>query len=171
MQPGYQQGSETQWWWRVAKGLDEAQLALSNAMTHNVDDPSAGQALYERLREGQAILLEIFRRKGLVPAVAPNGSAVSGPGAGMPMGGGPMSGGPGIPWPGMSGPPPGVPWPGQPGPSAPSMEPAPLAHDGPAVPVTDPVTVTAEAVPVSEPAPVVTEPPTVEAPVDSGVGG
>ena len=90
MRPGYQEGSESMWWWKVAQHLDETQLALSNAMAHNVDDPRPVQALYGRLREGQAILLEIFRMKGLLPAAPPNGRAE------MP--------GPGIPVPGMSGP-------------------------------------------------------------------
>lgn len=101
MRPGYQEGSESMWWWKVAQHLDETQLALSNAMAHNVDDPRPVQALYGRLREGQAILLEIFRMKGLLPAAPPNGRAE------MP--------GPGIPVPGMSGPgipmPPGAPMP------------------------------------------------------------
>ena len=84
MRPGYQEGSEPVWWWKVAQhldeaqlALDEAQLALTNAMAHNVDDPRPGQALQGRLRdgqgrlrEGQAILLDIFRAKGLLPAVA-----------------------------------------------------------------------------------------------------
>lgn len=66
-QPGYQESSEPRWWWKVALHLDEAQLALANAMAHNVDDPRPAHALYHRLREGQAILLEIFRAKGLLP--------------------------------------------------------------------------------------------------------
>ena len=70
--PGYQEGGEPMWWWKVALHLDEAQAALANAMAHNVDDPRPAHALYHRLREGQAILLEIFRAKGLVPG-APNG--------------------------------------------------------------------------------------------------
>lgn len=70
--PGYQDGAEPMWWWKVAVHLDQAQLALANAMAHNVDDPRYAHALYERLREGQAILLEIFRAKGLLPG-APNG--------------------------------------------------------------------------------------------------
>lgn len=55
------------WWWKAALHLDEAQRALANAMAHNVDDPRPIHALYDRLREGQAILLEIFRAKGLLP--------------------------------------------------------------------------------------------------------
>lgn len=65
--PGYQEGGEPLWWWKVAQHLDGAQSALSNAMAHNVDDPSLAFALYHRIREGQAILLEIFRAKGLLP--------------------------------------------------------------------------------------------------------
>lgn len=64
---GYQQGGEPAWWWKVAMHLDQAQLALANAMAHNVDDPRLAHALYHRLREGQAILLDIFRAKGLLP--------------------------------------------------------------------------------------------------------
>ena len=64
---GYQAGSEPMWWWKVALHLDEAQRALANAMAHNVDDPGPIPVLHDRLREGQAILLEIFRAKGLLP--------------------------------------------------------------------------------------------------------
>ena len=92
MQPGYQQGSEPMWWWKVAQHLDEAQLAFANAMAHNVDDPRLMQALYDRLRDGQAILLEIFRAKGLIPG-ATNGTA-GGPMPGEPAPSGPMPGGP-----------------------------------------------------------------------------
>lgn len=66
-QPGYQEGSEPMWWWKVALHLDEAQLALANAMAHNLDDPRPVFALQDQLREGQAILLAIFRAKGLLP--------------------------------------------------------------------------------------------------------
>lgn len=66
-------GNERMAWWKVAMHLDEAQHALSNAMAHNVDDPQLMHTLYSRLREGQAILLEIFRAKDLLPA-APNGT-------------------------------------------------------------------------------------------------
>lgn len=65
MQPGPQ--SEAAWWWQVAAHLDDAQLAMAHAMGYNVDDPRPMQALYERLRESQAILLDIFRMKGLLP--------------------------------------------------------------------------------------------------------
>ena len=82
-QPGYQEGSEPMWWWKVARHLDEAQLALTNAMAHNLDDPRPVLALHDRLREGQAILLEIFRMKGLLPG-ATNGTAAV-PVAEMPM--------------------------------------------------------------------------------------
>ena len=66
-QPGIQQGGEALLWWKVALHLDEAQLALANVTAHNLDDPRLALALQERLREGQAILLEIFRAKGLLP--------------------------------------------------------------------------------------------------------
>lgn len=69
---GYQEGSEKMWWWKVAMHIDEAQQALSNAMAHNLDDQKPVFALQDRLREGQAILLDIFSAKGLLP-VAPNG--------------------------------------------------------------------------------------------------
>jgi hypothetical protein len=71
-QPGHQKGSAWVWWWRVAQHLDASQLALVNAMAHNVDDPSAVHVLQDKLRESQALLLEIFRVKGLLPG-APNG--------------------------------------------------------------------------------------------------
>ena len=93
-QPGYQEGSEPMWWWKVAQRLDEAQLALANAMAHNVDDPRPIHALHDRLREGQAILLDIFRAKGLLPG-STNGAAAPGPATagmpGMPMPGMPMT--------------------------------------------------------------------------------
>ncbi len=92
--PGYQEGSELLWWWKVAQHIDEAQLALVNAMVHNLDDPRPMHALQDRLREGQTILLEIFRMKGLLPA-APSGK-VEGRMPAMPM---PMP----MPMPGMPG--------------------------------------------------------------------
>lgn len=67
-QDGGGDGGEKAWWWKIALHLDAAQLALTNAMVHNLDDPRPVQALQESLREGQAILLEIFRVKGLLPA-------------------------------------------------------------------------------------------------------
>jgi len=73
---GYQEGSEKLWWWKVAMHLDEAQQALANAMAHNLDDQKPVLALQDRLREGQAILLDIFRGKDLLPAT-PNGSVGS----------------------------------------------------------------------------------------------
>ena len=65
--PGFNPTDERTWWWKVAKHLDEAQLALLNAIAHNVDDPRPLQDLQARLREGQAILLYIFHAKGLLP--------------------------------------------------------------------------------------------------------
>src|SRR4029077_17272024 len=67
-QPGYQEGGEVLWWWKVAQHLDEAQQALANAMAHNLDDQQATFGLQDKLREGQVILLSIFQMKGLVPA-------------------------------------------------------------------------------------------------------
>src|SRR5680860_463824 len=84
--PGYQEGGELMSWWKVAMHLDEAQLAFANAMAHNVDDPRLAHALYDRLREGQAILLEIFRAKRLLP-----GAPMLGSPSGAPMPGAPMS--------------------------------------------------------------------------------
>lgn len=76
-QAGYQEGSERHWWWKVAQHLDEAQLALVNAAAHNTADPTPVIVLQDRMREAQAILLHIFREKGLVPAAA-NGAAANG---------------------------------------------------------------------------------------------
>ena len=68
------------WWWKIAQHLDEAQSALSNAMTLHVEDPSAVQALQDKLREGQGILLGIFQGLGLAPVrdVSPSVSASDG---------------------------------------------------------------------------------------------
>lgn len=66
-QPGYQPGSEPVYWWKVAMHLDEASIALANAMAHNLDDQSSVFVLQDKLREAQALLLEIFRAKGLLP--------------------------------------------------------------------------------------------------------
>jgi len=140
MQHGYQEGNESAWWWKVAQHLDDAQLALSNAMAHNVDDPRPVQALYGRLREGQAILLEIFRMKGLLPA-APNGRTEMG----MP--------GPGMQGPGVQGP--GVPMPGVPMPEMPMPETASTAVVGPAVAEADHRDAASEPEPASGPS----EPP------------
>jgi hypothetical protein len=81
-QPGYQ---ERALWWRVAKHLDEARLAAVNAMAHNVDDPSLILALHDRLREGQALLLEIFRAKGLLPAALNGAAEILPPAVGVPV--------------------------------------------------------------------------------------
>lgn len=78
MKPG--QGSESMWWWKVAKHLDETQLALVNAIARNVDDPTLIHAFGDTVRQAQAVLLEIFRVKGLlqaapsVPQQSPGGS-------------------------------------------------------------------------------------------------
>jgi hypothetical protein len=66
-QPGYQEGSERTWWWRVAQYLDAAQLAAVNAMAHNLDDQTLVFAFGDKLREAQVLLLEIFRTKDLLP--------------------------------------------------------------------------------------------------------
>ncbi len=80
-QPGYQQGGERAWWWKVAQHVDAAQLATVNAIAHNVDDPTLILAFHETLRQGQAILLEIFRVKGLLPTavISPPPPAMSAP--------------------------------------------------------------------------------------------
>lgn len=64
-QVGYQPGSEPRWWWKVAQHIDEAQTALANVMTHNLDDQTAVFALQDKLCEAQVILLWIFQKKGL----------------------------------------------------------------------------------------------------------
>ena len=92
-QPGYQQGSERAWWWKVAKHLDETNLALGNALAHNLDDPTLPLAFGDAIRQAQAILLEIFRAKNLLP-----GGPVPPPKTEMPTGpvaagGSPLSGG------------------------------------------------------------------------------
>lgn len=69
--PGYQEGSEPRWWWKVAMHLDEAQLSLVNAIAHNVDDSTAALAVHDLLREAQTVLLTIFAAKGLLPGVVP----------------------------------------------------------------------------------------------------
>ncbi len=67
-QPGYQEGNERVLWWKVAMHLDEAKLSAANAMGHNLDDQTRVLALQDKLREAQAILLEIFHTKGLLPS-------------------------------------------------------------------------------------------------------
>lgn len=76
-QPGYQPQRESLYWWKVALHLDEAQTALANAMAHNLDDQQPVFMLQDKLREGQALLLEIFRAKKLVPG--PSGDHVAAP--------------------------------------------------------------------------------------------
>jgi len=65
--PSQQPGTEHSWWWKVAQHLDAAQLAAVNAVAHNVDDPAILLAFQDTLRQAQAILLEIFSVKGLLP--------------------------------------------------------------------------------------------------------
>jgi hypothetical protein len=87
---GYQEGGEPRWWWEVARHLNEAQIALINAMAHNLDDQTEVFALQDKLNDGQRILLEIFREKGLLkgqvggaaappPAAAPQPAAADVP--------------------------------------------------------------------------------------------
>jgi hypothetical protein len=148
-------------WWKVAKHLDETQLALANAMAHNVDDPRPVHALQERLREGQAILLEIFRMKGLLPG-SPNGKAT----AGAPM--------PDVPVP---------PIPGVPAPTAPNgevvaasstnVEPQAIAAEEPAVAEADHAAAAESAAAESASSPDAASAPEIPtaAPADSGPGG
>jgi hypothetical protein len=65
---------ESHLWWRVAAHLDAARLAAADATAHGLDDPSRAIDLQDKLRDSQAILLEIFRAKGLLPNVV-NGAA------------------------------------------------------------------------------------------------
>lgn len=169
-QPGYQAGSEPMWWWKVALHLDEAQLALSNAMAHNLDDQRPVFALQDRLREGQAILLEIFRMKRMVPQAPVPTPEIPTPE--MP----PM---PGMPWPGVS-------MPGVPAAvsvdagvvAVPVEQGSPLAAEEPAVPEAEQATAGSEpevpAVPAPEAAatgPVVLSAPLTTPPANSGTGG
>lgn len=73
------QRNEAMLWWKVALHLDESQLSLVNAMAMNVDDPRPIYALQEKIREAQAILLDIFGAKGLLPRAAPRPEAPVGP--------------------------------------------------------------------------------------------
>lgn len=167
-QPGYQAGSEPLWWWKVALHLDEAQLALANAMAHNLDDQRPVFAIQDRLREGQAILLEIFRMKGLLPG-APNGTTAvpMPPMPGVPMP--PMPPMPGVPMP-MPMPTAGMPLPFVPAPMvdgdvAVAPAPAPAEQAPPRV-AEEPVVV------ASAPATITSPVPTTAAPsADSGAGG
>ena len=83
--------SERAWWWKVAKHIDDAQLAAANALALNVDDPSRIHMLQETLRQGQAILLQIFQAKGVLPAApaAPAARPANAPQppVGLPVGG------------------------------------------------------------------------------------
>jgi hypothetical protein len=171
-QPGYNPANEPMWWWKVAKHLDEAQLALANAMAHNVDDPRPAHALYERLREGQAILLEIFHMKGLLPGLT-NGKAAPGtPMPDVPVPGTPM---PEVPVPGV----PGVPMPDMPtadeaAAAAPIVD-QPIGAEESAVPETDLAAAAPGPTPPPEVDPATLKPEAPEAPspssADSGAGG
>lgn len=66
--PAQPAAAEKKLWWQVALHLDEAKLAAVNAMALNVDDPRAIIALQEVIGQAQAILLDIFVGKGLLPA-------------------------------------------------------------------------------------------------------
>ncbi len=78
--PGYQEGGEGRWWWEVARYLDSAQIALINAMAHNLDDQTAVFALQDKLCEGQRLLFEIFRAKDLMPKMSGRGARWPQPG-------------------------------------------------------------------------------------------
>ena len=169
-QPGYQEGGEPLWWWKAAMHLDEAQLALANAMAHNVDDPRLAHALYDRLREGQAILLEIFRAKGLLPGSTNGRGEVPMPEMSMPPG--PVSG---VPVPMATG--------GEAAVAAPTTDAEqrwPLATEETVVPEADQVAVASQpeqpaaAGPSPEvvvPAAIASEAPSVSPPAESGAGG
>jgi len=105
-QPGYQQGAERAWWWKVAQHLDDTVLAATNAMAHNLDDPTLVLAFQETVRQAQAILFDIFRAKGLLPPV-PNGIS-----AGPPNGTSHVPHEPPMPAPPAAPPMPGLPMPG-----------------------------------------------------------
>jgi len=145
--------------WKVALHLDEAQLALASALAHNVEDPGLIHGLYDRLREGQAILLEILRVKGLIP-----GSISGAAEAPLPS--------PPPPMPGMHGMPPGVP-PGVPMPPAPamqgmpSMQGMPMPFDPPPSPAVaeEPPAPATTSTPEDHPVAIASEPDTVSAPV------
>jgi hypothetical protein len=62
------QNQERALWWKVAQHLDDAQKALISVMALNTDDPTFIHGLQAMLRDGQAVLYEIFRSKGLLPA-------------------------------------------------------------------------------------------------------
>ena len=53
-------------WWKVAMHVDEAQQCLVGVLAQDPTDPVA-PLMQEGLRSMQAILLDIFRAKGLVP--------------------------------------------------------------------------------------------------------
>jgi hypothetical protein len=73
--PGYTPGGERDWWWKVADHLDKAVIASVNAMVHNVDEQDQVFKFQDKLREAQAILLQIFQTKGLLPgSPTPNGA-------------------------------------------------------------------------------------------------
>jgi hypothetical protein len=55
------------WWWKVAMHLDEAHRASVNAMAHNLENQRPVFELQDKIQSAQAILLEIFRWKGLLP--------------------------------------------------------------------------------------------------------
>jgi len=180
--PGYQEGSEPMLWWKVARHLDAAQLALANAMAHNVDDPRPMQALYDRLREGQAILLEIFHAKGLLPGSSNGKAAAPPPGmpTGMPM---PpemsmLPGPSGMPMPGMpmAMPVPVMPMPmvvGEPAVPASEEQPPSFVAEEPAVLEADRAAVEIAAEPVGEmpAAPIASEAAAPAPPADSNTGG
>ena len=171
-QPGYQEGSEPMWWWKVALHLDEAQIALANATAHNLDDPRLPHALYDRLRDGQAILLEIFRAKGLLPG-STNGK-IEAPMPEMPVPAAPM---PGWPMPVVPVSPPA-------GSNAVAADPPPIADqppllgaDEPAVSEADLAAMVAAASEPERPPPEVAVPAAItpeappEAPADPGAAG
>jgi hypothetical protein len=73
------QQSEHSWWWKVAKHLDDAQIALGALAITNADDPAVILLLQEKLREAQATLFAVFQAKGLVPTPMPTPPTVEAP--------------------------------------------------------------------------------------------
>lgn len=69
------QQSEHSWWWKVAKHLDDAQIALGALAITNADDPAVILPLQDKLREAQATLFAIFQTKGLIPTPTPTPTA------------------------------------------------------------------------------------------------
>lgn len=88
------QESAPVWWWKVAMHLVEAQQASTHVLEHN---QSIELAFQNKLREAQAILLEIFRVKGLVSGLVEPPLVAGPPGPPIPSGPAPIPPGPPVP--------------------------------------------------------------------------